>query len=43
MLWQNYKLFLNKRYIMPGKTQYHIPAKAYQKVSYVDQPGLEIC
>lgn len=34
MLWQNYKLFLNKRDIMLGKTQFDIPAKAYQKVSY---------
>ena len=29
MLWQNYKLFLNKRCIMEEKTQFVSPAKAY--------------
>ena len=29
MLWQNYKLFLNKRCIMEENTQFDIPAKAY--------------
>ena len=46
MLWQNYKLFLNKRYITPGKTQFDIPAKAYGLViarHTIPLPNIPVC